>query len=208
MKQQNLFGQTIAEDSDKGVGVKGKRKPTEKEKTKTGPKKKSESPLPGAAADGSIPEPQDEQMDDDSQATTILDSQVQEVETQFEETQLNGSSPLADTEAETQPTTETQTEEEQTQPETPVGGDDGEPVSRLTGEPNSQAENRNCFWSDCRLASHATTGDVSGTIVPLGTWRWLRHAPFFPDRVFGLRYVSSCACDNNLQLLYKYETCV
>ena len=145
MKQQNLFGQTIAEDSDKGVGVKGKRKPAGKEKTKTGPKKKSESPFPGAAADGFVPEPQDEQMDDDSQATTILDSQVQEVETQLEETQLNGSSPLADTEAETQPATETQTEEEQTQPETPAGGDDGEPVSRFTGEPISQAENRTAF---------------------------------------------------------------
>ena len=51
MKQQNLFGQTIAEDSDTGIGAKGKRKPMGKEKPKTGPEKKSVSPLPGATVD-------------------------------------------------------------------------------------------------------------------------------------------------------------
>jgi hypothetical protein len=145
MKQQNLFGQTIVENSIKGAGVKGKKKPTGKEKTKGGSKRGSESPLPDTVAGGDsvknkriTPETQDTLMEDDSQATSILDSQVHEVETQLEETQLDGSSPPADTEVETQPTTETQTEEE-TQLETQVGEDDCEPVSRsLRTVPNSR----------------------------------------------------------------------
>jgi hypothetical protein len=142
MKQQTLFGQTVVEDSNKGVGVKGKKKATGKEKTKADHKKKSESPLP----DGFVTEPLDAQMDDDSQATSNFDSQVQEVETQMEETQLNGSSPPADTEADTQPGTETQTEEEETQLETQVDEDDGEPVSGLRGtRPTRELKTGNYF---------------------------------------------------------------
>ncbi|KAF9784329.1 hypothetical protein BJ322DRAFT_1109051 [Thelephora terrestris] len=129
MKQQNLFGQPVVEDTNKGVGAKGKKKPAGKDKAKADFKKKSESPLPdGVAVKGkrSAEEPQDAQMGDDSQTTTNFDSQVEEVETQLEETQLDGSSPHADTEVETQPATETQTEEE-TQ-ETQVDEDDNEPV--------------------------------------------------------------------------------
>ena len=136
MKQQNLFGQPVVEDPNKGVGLKGKRKATGKEKTKADHKRKSESPLP----DGSVAEPRDAQMDDDSQAATNIDPQVQEVETQLEETQLNGSSP-PDTEVDTQPGTGAQTEEEETQLETQVDEDDGEPVSRFAWSlPNSLAE--------------------------------------------------------------------
>ena len=135
MKQQNLFGQTVGEDSNRGSGTKGKKKPAGKEKSKADPKKKSESPLPDNADGGttmgrrSVAEPRDAQMEDDSQPTSNFDSQVQEVETQLEETQLDGSSPPVDTEVETQPATETQTEEEETQPETQGDEDDGEPVS-------------------------------------------------------------------------------
>ena len=125
MKQQNLFGQPIVEDANKGDGAKGKRKPVGKEKTKTESKKKSKSPLPGATAEGPVAEPQDAQMDDESQSTSNFDSQVQEMETQLEETLLKGSSPLVDTEV------ETQTEEEQTQVETQVDEDDCEPVNRF-----------------------------------------------------------------------------
>jgi len=133
MKQQNLFGQPVTEDSSRSSGTKGKKKASEKEKKNVDSKKKSRSPLPdavgGDVAKGKGSDNQDTQMEDDSQATQNLDSRVQEVETQLEETQLDGSSPLADAEVETQPTTETQTEEEETQPETQVD-DDGEPVSR------------------------------------------------------------------------------
>lgn len=132
MKQQNLFGQTVVEDSNKVIGAKGKKKPTGKEKTKTDPKKKSESPFPDTTADGVVAETHDAQMDDDSQATSNFDSQVQEVEVQLEETQLDGSSPPVDSEVETQPATETQTEEEETQPETQIDEGDGEPVSLST----------------------------------------------------------------------------
>jgi hypothetical protein len=131
MKQQNLFGQPVVEDANKGSGSKGKKKPVGKDKAKADAKKKSESPLPDSAAakgKGSVEEPQDAQMGDDSQATSNFDSQVEEVETQLEETQLDGPSPLVDTEVETQPSTQTQTEEE-TQPETQVDEGDGEPVS-------------------------------------------------------------------------------
>ena len=137
MKQQNLFGQPVVEDSGKGVSAKGKKKPAGKEKSKTDYKKKSESPFPDAATGGFIAGPEDEQMDDDSQVTSNLDSHVQEVETQLEETQLIGSSPPGDTEVDTQPGTETQTEEEQTQPETPIGEDDSEPVSRSAWSPSN-----------------------------------------------------------------------
>ena len=116
MKQRNLFGQPVAEDASGGAGGKGKKKPTGKEKTKVDPKKKSKSPLP--------------ETEDDSQATTDIDSQVQEVETQLEETQLDGSSPPVDTEAETQPATQSQTEEGVSQLETQVVKDCGESVSR------------------------------------------------------------------------------
>lgn len=135
MKQRNLFGQPVVEDPDKAGGGKGKKKPTGKEKADQNPKKKSKSPLPGAADKGSealAAEPQDAQMEDDSQATTNFDSQVQEVEIQLEETQLDGSSPPVETEIETQTATETQTEEEETQPETQVDEDDGELVSRFS----------------------------------------------------------------------------
>lgn len=168
MKQQNLFGQTIVEDSSKGGGAKSKKKSAGKEKMKTDPKKKSESPLPDA---GSAVVPQDAQMDDDSQVTLSFDSQVQEVETQLEETQLDGSSPVVDTEVETQPTTETQTEEEETQPETQVDEDDDEPVRRfyvgicLNGE--LKAGNW-LFLSDCGLACHTATGDYCGDISSSG----------------------------------------
>ena len=139
MKQRNLFGQPVTEDVDKGVGAKGKKKLVGKEKTKTDPKKKSKSPLPGATAEDAAKgngseilttETQDAQMEDESRTTSNIDSQVQEVETQLEETQLDGSSP-ANTEAETQPATQTQTEEEGTQPETQVDEDD-EPVRHFT----------------------------------------------------------------------------
>jgi len=134
MKQQNLFGQPVTEDPSRGSGAKGKKKPSGKEKTNVDPKKKSKSPRPdaagGDAAKGKGSANQDTQMEDDSQALSNLDSQVQEVETQLEETQLDGSSPPVDAEVETQPTTETQTEEEETQPETQVDEDDGEPVGR------------------------------------------------------------------------------
>jgi hypothetical protein len=135
MRQRNLFGQPVVEDPDKAAGGKGKKKPTGKEKAESNPKKKSKSPLPGAASKGSevlAAEIQDAQMEDDSQTTTNFDSQVQEVETQLEETQLDGSSPLVETEIETQTATETQTEEEETQPETQVDEDDGELVSRFS----------------------------------------------------------------------------
>ena len=137
MKQRNLFGQPIVEDADKGAGAKGKKKPVAKEKIKADPKRKSKSPLPGAAAEDAAmgkgsealaTGTQDTQMGDDSQPTSNIDSQVQEVETQLEETQLDGSSPPAETEAETKPATQTQTEEG-TQPDTQVDEDDGEPVS-------------------------------------------------------------------------------
>lgn len=135
MKQRNLFGQPVVEDADKGAGAKGKKKPAGKEKTKADPKKKSKSPLPGATAEGVTrrkgSETQDAQTEENSHATSNFDSQVEEVETQLEETQLDGSSPV-DTEAETQPATQTQTEEEETQPETQVDEEDGEPVSRST----------------------------------------------------------------------------
>ena len=133
MKQQNLFGQTIVEDLNKGPGAKGKKKPVGKEKSKADSKKKSESPIPDVAGGRNVIgkksalETQDSQMEDDSQTTSGLDSQVHEVETQLEETQLDGSSP-ADTEVETQPATETQTEEEETQLETQVDEDNDEPV--------------------------------------------------------------------------------
>ena len=55
---------------------------------------------------------------------------MQEVETQLEETQLDRSWPPADAEIGTQPTMETQTEEEGTQPETQVDEDDSEPVGQ------------------------------------------------------------------------------
>ena len=134
MKQQNLFGQTIVEDLNKGPGAKGKKKPVGKEKSKADSKKKSESPVPDVAGGRNLLgkrstlETQDLQMEDDSQTTSGLDSQVHEVETQLEETQLDGSSPPADTEVETQPATETQTEEEETQLETQVDEDNDEPV--------------------------------------------------------------------------------
>lgn len=140
MKQQNLFGQPVIEDPDRGVSAKGKKKPAGKEKTKTEPKKKSKSPLPDAASgdaakvkgsDVSIADSRDAQMEYGSQATSNFDPQVQEVETQLEETQLYGSSPPVETEVDTQPATETQTEEEETQPETQMDEDDGEPVSPL-----------------------------------------------------------------------------
>ena len=134
MKQQNLFGQPVTEDPGRSSGTKGKKKPSGKEKTNVDSKKKSRSPLPdtsgGHAVKGKGSDNQDTQMEDDSQATSNLDSQVQEVETQLEETQLDGSSPPADAEVGTQPTTETQTEEEETQPETQVDEDEDEPVSR------------------------------------------------------------------------------
>ena len=139
MKQQNLFGQTVVEDPEQGAATKGKKKLVGKEKARAGVKKKSVTPVPDDAAGkdsmksiSSITETQDAFMEDDSQVTSNLDSQVQEVETQLEETQLDGSSPLVDTEVETQPVTETQTEEEETQPETQVDEDDGEPVSYPT----------------------------------------------------------------------------
>ena len=132
MKQQNLFGQPVVEDPNRGSGAKGKKKPVGKDKTKADAKKKSESPLPDSAAvkgKGTSEDLQDAQMGDDSQVTSNIDSQVEEVETQLEETQLDGSSPLVDTEVETQPGTQTQTEEE-TQPETQLQVDEGddEPV--------------------------------------------------------------------------------
>ena len=143
MKQQNLFGQPVVET--KGGGAKGKKKPVGKEKTTADPKKKSKSPLTdsvvGDTAKGKGPgvsaaDNQDAPMEDDSQDTSNFNSQVQEVETQLEETQLDGSSPPVETEEDTQPATETQTEEE-TQPETQTDGDDGEPVSRFTRSPVS-----------------------------------------------------------------------
>ena len=141
MKQQNLFGQPVVEDLNKAIGAKGKKKAVGKEKTK-GDRKKS--PLP----DGFVAEPEpvrDAQMDDDSRPTSNFDSQVQEVETQLEETQLNESSP-PDTEVDTQPGTETQTEEEQTQLETQVDEDDGEPVGLFIRNPSdSLAESWKLF---------------------------------------------------------------
>ena len=149
MKQQNLFGQPVVEDLSKDSGAKSKKKPAGKEKTKADPKKKSKSPLLDAAdrdaVKGKGSDNQDAQMEDDSQATSNLDSQVQEVETQLEETQLDGSSPAGDTEVGTQPTTETQTEEEETQPETRVDEDDGEPVSLFAWTTScSPADSRQC----------------------------------------------------------------
>ena len=133
MKQSTLFGQPFVENSGSGASGKGKKKPAEKEKTK-----KSKSPLPnttgkdvtkGKGSGTLATEPKDLQTEDDSQATSNFDSQVQEVETQLEETQLDGSSPPVETEAETQPATQSQTEEERAQLETQVDDDDGEPVS-------------------------------------------------------------------------------
>jgi hypothetical protein len=137
MKQRNLFGQPVVEDPDKGAGAKGKNKPVGKEKNKANPKKKSKSPLPGGgdAAEAKGPETQDTQMEDDSQIMSNFDSQVQDVETQLEETQLDGSSPPVETEA------ETQTEEGETQLETQMDGDDDEPVSRFARTaPRSHAD--------------------------------------------------------------------
>jgi len=142
MKQRDLFGRPIAEDAIGGAGGKGKKKPIGKEKAKADPKKKSKSPISDSAGEGTAKgkgsgskplatESLDAQMEDDSQATTDLDSQVQEVETQLEETQLDGSSPPVETEAETQPATQSQTEEGESQLETQVVEDDGEPVSRV-----------------------------------------------------------------------------
>ena len=133
MKQKNLFGQLVTEDQDKGSGVKGKQKTVGKDKVKADPKNKSKSPLPDTAerdtAKGKGSDDRDTRMGDDSRAASNLDSQVQEVETQLEETQLDGSSPPVESEVETQPATETQTEEEETQPETQAEEDDGDPVS-------------------------------------------------------------------------------
>jgi len=142
MKQRNLFGQPVVEDPGKGAGVKGKKKPGVNEKTTADPKKKSKSPLPGVADGGTTKgkgseilgtENQDAQMEDDSQATSNFDSQVQEVETQLEETQLDGSSPPVETE-ETQLATETQTEEE-TQPGTQIDEDEDEPTIEWPATP-------------------------------------------------------------------------
>ena len=158
MRQRNLFGQPIVEDPDRGVGAKGKKKPAVKEKAKADPKKKSKSPLPCGGSGGDATKDkgsdvldtgnQDAQMEDDSQVTSGFDSQVQEVESQLEETQLR-SSPPAETEEETQPATETQTEEE-TQSETQLDEDDGEPVSRFAWTaPCSPAD---CWeWHSTRL---------------------------------------------------------
>ena len=135
MKQQNLFGQPAVENTNKGPDAKGKKKTVGKEKVKADLKKKSKSPLPDAAGgDGAkgkgsevmTADNQDAQTEGDSQATSNFDTRVQEVETQLEETQLDGSSP-GDIEVETQPTTETQTEEEEIQ----VDEDAGEPVSHF-----------------------------------------------------------------------------
>ena len=138
MKQRNLFGQPVVDDPDKGSGAKGKKKSVGKEKTKADPRKKSKSPFPGVTGEdatrGEGSETQDTQMEDDSQATSGFESQVQEVETQLEETQLDGSSPPVGTEGETQPSTQTQPEEED-QPETQVDEDDGEPVSHFAQVP-------------------------------------------------------------------------
>ena len=140
MKQRNLFGQPIVEDAEKGAGVKGKKRLAGKEKTKADSRKKSKSPLQDtvgeSAAKGKESEvlatkTRDAQMEDDSRATSNFDPQVQEVESQLEETQLDGSSPPVETEAETQPGTQTQTEEEGAQMETQIDEDDGELVSRF-----------------------------------------------------------------------------
>ena len=136
MKQQNLFGQPVVEDPDKGTSARVKKKTAGKDKIKTDPKRKSKSPLPdlagGDAAKGEASDNQNARVEDDSQATPNFDSQVQEVETQLEETQLDGLSPPADTEVETQPAKETQTEGEETQLETQIDQDDGEPVSHFS----------------------------------------------------------------------------
>ena len=138
MKQQNLFGQPAVED--KGAGAKSRKKAAGKEKIKVEPRKKSKSPLPDATSgdaakikgsDVSVADSRDAQMEDDSQATSNFDSQVQEVETQLEETQIYGSSPPVESEVDTQPATVTQPEEEETQPETQMDEDGGEPVSPL-----------------------------------------------------------------------------
>ena len=138
MKQSTLFGKPPVADTGAGAGSRGKKKTTGQEKLKTSTKKKYKSPLPGedAAVKGKgsealVTETQDAQMGDDSQATTNFDSQVQEVETQLEDTQLDGSSPPVETEEETQPATQSQTEEEEAQQETQVDDDGDEPVSNL-----------------------------------------------------------------------------
>ena len=190
MKQRNLFGQPVVEDANGGAGGKGKKKPAGKEKTKADSKKKSKSPLPDNAGEDAAKgkgsgvldtESQDAQMEDDSQATTNLDSQVQEVETQLEETQLDGSSPPADTEAETQPATQSQTEEGESQLETQVDEDDGEPVSRPPRQDHTHTDWEGVFLLGHRMVSYATTRDVSGVIVLRGTWEGLsRSVPLRP----------------------------
>lgn len=132
--------------------------------------RKFKSPLPGITAEyaskgkGSqvlATETQDAQIEDDSQAMSNLDSQVQEMETQLEETQLNGSPPPAKTEAETQPATQTQTEEG-THSDTQVDEDDGGPVS-------------NFAWVGTLLARWALTGGRWGWISIRSSIGWLHH---------------------------------
>lgn len=178
MKQRNLFGQPVAEGATGDVGGKGKKKPAGKEKTKADPKRKSKSPLPdtvgegaakGKRSEGLATESQDTQMEDDSQATTDLDSQVQEVETQLEETQLDGSSPPVDTEAETQPATQSQTEEGESQLETRVDEDDGEPVSHPAREYLTRTLTvGGGLILGHRMAGYTATRDDSGAIVLRG----------------------------------------
>lgn len=183
MKQQNLFGHLILEDSDKGSGVKGKQKLAGKEKAKTDPKKKSKSPLPGAtdrsAAKGKGSDSQETQMEDEFQAASNLDSQVQEVETQLGETQLDGSSPTADTEVETQPTTETQTEEEDTQV------DEDEPVSSFVWT-SSHLRAEYPEWDPIRL--------LSGWLHRHERQRWSRNLSEQPLRGFLATGLSSRSC--------------
>ena len=159
MKQQNLFGQPVTEDPGRSSGIKGKKKPSGKEKTNVDSKKKSRSPLPdtsgGHAVKGKGSDNQDTQMEDDSQATSNLDSQVQEVETELEETQLNGSPPPAETEAETQT-------EEGTHPDIQVDEDDGGPVS-------------NFAWAGTLLTRWALTSDRWGWISIRSSIGWLHH---------------------------------
>ena len=94
-------------------------------------------------------------MEDDSQATSNLDSQVQEVETELEETQLNGSPPPAETEAETQT-------EEGTHPDIQVDEDDGGPVS-------------NFAWAGTLLTRWALTSDRWGWISIRSSIGWLHN---------------------------------
>jgi len=210
MKQSTLFGRPLVEDASGGAGGKGKKKPTGKEKAKTDPKKKSKSPLPDTAGGGAAKrqgsetlatEGQNAQMEDDSQATLNFDSQVQEVESQLEETQLDGSSPPVEDEVETQPATQSQTEGGEAQLESQVDEDDGEPV-RLFGwaAPCSHTKWISIRSSNGQLHRHERQHQIRSTSGEAG--RGLLALYFSSTNFYRLdlyRYVRNITTSNRLE---------